>query len=933
MDKTKTIIAQTVVLIFICNACLSEMPPAGAELSVPASDRAVSTLSIAADGIQPESPPPAAEPTADIAVSAPKGATDKAEIEANASAFATEDDVLTPNSRKAASPSESRGVRALARPNDGLFAAQRYLEQIHATEAWDVVHENRAITIAVIDTGVDLNHPDLKANLVGGVNLLDRSKAPQDDNGHGTKVAGVIAAVGNNGVGTTGLLWSAKVMPIKALDSTGFGDEDKLVEGIRYAVDHGAKIVVLSVGLYRYSQELRSAAEYAENKGVLLVAATGNDGKELKQKMQIKYPAANPTVIAVGGITPNNEIEEESNGGSEIDIVAPWQVYTTAVGGGYKFEQGTSMAAPQVAAVAALILAKNPAMKPYQVRNLLRQTAEDVAAPGWDSRTGYGLLRADRALTTEPSDDIYESNNSRDRAKPLPLGKMISAALAGGTDPDWFYIDSPYDGTVQLSLTTIDLPASIKLTHFVGNRAEGKTYANVQNKTTSLIMKKGRNHIHIQLTDTKSKSNVQYKLTPIFQISPDPFEDNDKQYQAFALPARSQKIKGTFHRDNDQDWYSITFDKKGTLRVMVDTDTVRIDPLIEIQGKGTKLTIIDNAREGEAEESEVISVLPGKYYIRVANSIAQKPNAVNGEYSLTIDYLTQYTDPNEPNNRAYEATTMSFGTEYTGVLNDADDRDWFKFTLAQSSYVRLNLSNIPYDRQMTLALYDKAQKPIATSKNDKTRTDLQSAKVLKAGTYYVKLTADRPFERQLYEFSVAASPLAGGYTDIHGHWAEKAITELSDRKIVNGYGDHTFDPESGITRAEAVAMIVKAFNLAKVKNLNYDDLNKQHWAYDAIMRASSAGIVQGDGDGGFAPSRLVTRVEMAVMLGNALHLKGDNDGGAPFRDVSAGHWAAPMLREMKAKGQIQGYEGDLFKPDKTASRAEFAYILLKVLIK
>lgn len=929
MDKTKTIIAQTVVLIFICNACLSDMPPAGAEPSAAATDRAVPTLSTAAEETQLPSPSPSADSTADIAASTSNVPTDKAE--ANASAY--EEDVLTPDSRKTASPAESRNVRALARPNDGLFAAQRYLEQIHATEAWDVVKENRSITIAIVDTGVDLNHPDLKANLVGGVNLLDRSKAPQDDNGHGTKVAGVIAAVGNNGIGTTGLLWSAKVMPIKALDSTGFGDEDKLVEGIRYAVDHGAKIVVLSVGLYRYSQELRSAAEYAENKGVLLVAATGNDGKDLKQKMQIKYPAANPTVLAVGGLTANNEIEEESNGGSEIDIVAPWQVYTTAVGGGYKFEQGTSMAAPQVAAVAALILAKNPAMKPYQVRNLLRQTAEDVSTPGWDSRTGYGLLRADRALTVAPSDDIYEKNNSRDRAKPLPLGKMISAALAGGADPDWFYIDSPYDGTVQLSITTVDLPASIKLTHYAGNRAEGKTYANVQNKTTSIIMKKGKNYIHIQLADSKSKANIKYKLTPIFQIAPDPFEDNDKQYQAFQLPARSQKIKGTFHRDNDQDWYSITFDKKGTLRVMVDTDTVRIDPLIEIQGKGTKLTIIDNAREGEAEESDVIPVLPGKYYIRVANAIAQKPSAVNGEYSLTIDYLTQYTDPNEPNDRAYEAVTMSFGTEYAGVLNDADDRDWFKFTLAQPSYVRFNLSNIPYDRQMTLALYDKAQKPIATHKNVKTNTELQTAKVLKAGTYYVKMTADRPFERQLYGFTVTASPLAGGYTDINGHWAEKAITELSNRKIVTGYGDHTFEPDGGITRAEAVAMIVKAFNLPKGKNISYDDLNKQHWAYDAIMRASSEGIVQGDGDGGFAPSRLVTRVEMAVMIGNALHLKGDANGGAPFRDVAANHWAAPMLREMKAKDKIKGYEGDVFKPDKTASRAEFAYILLLVLNK
>jgi len=292
-------------------------------------------------------------------------------------------------------------IDLLAAPDDELFINQNYLQQIHANEAWDMTTENMSMTVAIVDTGIDLEHPDLQGNLIPGANLINYGQLPQDDHGHGTNVAGVLAARGNNQIGVSGLLWNARIMPIKALNGEGEGEEDKLGEGILYAVDHGAKIIVLSVGLIRFSPFLKEVSEYAADKGVLLIAAAGNEGSV------VRYPAAFSTVFAVGSAGSDNRVMLESNYGPEIDIVAPWSVYTTAMGGGYIYNQGTSMSAPQVAGAAALLWSQHPEMQPNEIRNHLRQTTEDIESEGWDPYSGYGLLRADLALQNVYNNDMY----------------------------------------------------------------------------------------------------------------------------------------------------------------------------------------------------------------------------------------------------------------------------------------------------------------------------------------------------------------------------------------------------------------------------------------------------------------------------------------------------------------------------------------------
>lgn len=826
-------------------------------------------------------------------------------------------------------------VSMMRAPNDPHYKQQKYLKDIQIETAWDQVTQNTNITIGVVDTGVDLNHSDLRANLVNGANLINPGEPPQDDNGHGTSVAGVIGAVGNNRLGTSGILWNTKIMPIKALDQSGAGDEDKLGQGILYAVDHGAKIVVLSVGLYRYSSYLAQIVQYAEDHGVLLVAATGNDGALLGDKASVKYPAAYPDVLAVGGTQDLKSAEPRSNKGPEVDVVAPWHVTTTALGGGYTEDEGTSMAAPQAAGVAAMILAKYPNYKPYQIRNLIRQSAQDLGVTGWDAGTGYGLLRADRALLVKPKDDIYEENGGRDSAKPFPIDTSLTATLTG-SDEDWYVVNAPYDGTLTLQTQLLHGASAMQVAYYYGSRADGIKKTNVKNGTLQLALKKGKTFIQLKL-ESSAASGITYNLSSRFIIYSDPYEVNNKQYQAYTLPSRSQQVVGTFHQTGDEDWYAFRVTGTGTLHLSLNSDTARIDPAMEISGPHMRTITVDSFGEDTASPEQVTlpELAAGQYYIRVYNAIASNASAVAGQYKLAIQFETHYTDPNEPNDKSYQAVTTRMDTDYLGVFDTKADADWFKFTLNKQSYVELSISSIPSNRIVTMEVLDSREKQQYTLSNSLGSTTLKSARALGAGTYLVKLTANQAFNTQFYQFRVYAKTLVAGFRDIDGHWAEQAITALTARKWIGGYDGYRFEPDRGITRAEAVSILSKAFQLPAGDKVHFTDVSTKHWAYPDIAKATKAGIVHGYQDGGFAPNRFVTRAEMVVMIGNAMKLKTDADTvrSAPFTDVSRTHWASPMLAKLVSEGKLKGYSDGSFKPERAASRAEFTAMLYDLLVK
>ncbi len=291
--------------------------------------------------------------------------------------------------------------RASIVPNDPFFASKQWGPQkINALAAWDVTTGNANSVVAVIDSGVSSTHPEFSGKILIGTNCTTDPGGTEDNNGHGTHVAGIAAAIGNNGIGIAGIAWAASILPIKVLDSTGSGTTTTIACGINFgasfALTNPTRRVVqnLSLGGPGYSQLLKDAVDSALQNNVVVIAAAGNDGKAT-----VLFPAGFPGVMAVGAITPTNDRAPFSTFGSHLSVVAPGvDIYSTAPGGSYQFMMGTSQAAPHVSGVAALIRAQNPGLTPAQVRSQIEQTATRLGGSSFNPQFGWGLVNAAAAV-------------------------------------------------------------------------------------------------------------------------------------------------------------------------------------------------------------------------------------------------------------------------------------------------------------------------------------------------------------------------------------------------------------------------------------------------------------------------------------------------------------------------------------------------------
>jgi len=293
--------------------------------------------------------------------------------------------------------------------NDPSLSQQWSIPKMKVDAAWDTTKGDASVIIAVIDTGVDVDHPDLMSNLVSGYNTINDTTDADDDNNHGTHVAGIAAGIVDNNVGISGIAGKSKIMPIKAMGSNGTGQMSDVIEGIYWAADHGAKVINMSLGFAAPSapQSLQDAVDYAYNKGVVVIAAAGNDNVGTP-----RYPAALNHVIAVAATDSSDKKASFSNYGSHIDVAAPGvNIYSTIRDGQYGMMNGTSMATPNVSGVVALILANNPNLTPAQVESLLASTATDLGALKKDSIFGYGLVNAFAALTGKVATEAPAANN------------------------------------------------------------------------------------------------------------------------------------------------------------------------------------------------------------------------------------------------------------------------------------------------------------------------------------------------------------------------------------------------------------------------------------------------------------------------------------------------------------------------------------------
>ncbi len=297
-------------------------------------------------------------------------------------------------------------------PNDPSYPLQWHYPVMNLPQAWDYTVGSRSVVVAVIDSGFSINHPDLTGVFTAGYNFIDNnsnvSEPMTSDDSHGTHVAGTIAALSNNGIGVAGVTWGG--FGISMIPIRGIKDSATLISSLLYAVDHGAKIINMSLGGPAGTSALHDAIKYADRNGVVMVAAAGNNGDG-----NILYPAKYAETIAVGAVWEDGSTIKRSDYscyGPELDVVAPggWMtsytdpngVYSTGwtpSGDNYMYMQGTSMAAPHVTGLVALLMGAG-LTDPDDIRQTLRNTATDLGAAGRDDFYGYGLVNAEAALAS-----------------------------------------------------------------------------------------------------------------------------------------------------------------------------------------------------------------------------------------------------------------------------------------------------------------------------------------------------------------------------------------------------------------------------------------------------------------------------------------------------------------------------------------------------
>jgi subtilisin len=270
------------------------------------------------------------------------------------------------------------------------------VQQISAPRAWDY-SMGKGMKVAVIDTGIDFNHSDLKPNYVGGVSFVPGTSSPMDDQGHGTHCAGTIAAA-FTGSGVLGVAPMASLYAVKVLDQAGSGQFSWIIAGIDWAIQQGIHIISMSLGGPAAPTALKTMCDTAWSKGLLVVAAAGNeniDDPVPPAASNVGFPGKYKSVIAVSAIDSSNLVATFSSRGPEVDVATPGvNVLSTRLGGGTTTMSGTSMACPHVAGLAALAWGSHRFSKNEQIWNLIASTVDNLGAPGWDLLYGYGRVNA-----------------------------------------------------------------------------------------------------------------------------------------------------------------------------------------------------------------------------------------------------------------------------------------------------------------------------------------------------------------------------------------------------------------------------------------------------------------------------------------------------------------------------------------------------------
>ncbi|KRE91148.1 hypothetical protein ASG89_34475 [Paenibacillus sp. Soil766] len=502
---------------------------------------------------------------------------------------------------------------------NSLIENNDFLELIHLPRAMQG-NCSKNIVIGVVDSGLNYIPKVFKGYIINdGKNMVEDNNDLSDSLGHGTAVASIIAMM---------LKYSnsqcIKIMPVKVISTTGGTQAETLAKGIEYAIDKKVNIILMSLGLDDDSILVSVAVKKAEENNILVIAPTGNEGKNT-----IKFPAAYPTVVAVGGIDRDGKVNNLSNFGEQVDVVAPWHV--EALWNNQMLQLGgTSFAAPQVAVLGAIILS-NKIIPPAKLRNIIKRTSQNESGVTWSEHSGYGLINVKDALALLLSEsEIMELYNTKEKSRILPIGKMEDDTITLGSEY-WYLVRIAYSGEI---IFTYDQP-NLNLEQSLFD-STGRLIPLHENHAEVLA---GDYYYLIKMSESETHSidQVSYSLVANFVIGKDAYEGtvgNDSMENAFFLEDVNNTYLGNFSRTDDHDFFKINFKVDSTVRINISVNTARIDPACLLFYRGREEEI-DNGSAGDPEEIELQVHSGDNLGFELYNKL-NLSSAASGEYKIEV---------------------------------------------------------------------------------------------------------------------------------------------------------------------------------------------------------------------------------------------------------------------------------------------------------
>ncbi|MDQ0428416.1 subtilisin family serine protease/predicted nucleic acid-binding Zn-ribbon protein [Planomicrobium stackebrandtii] len=785
-------------------------------------------------------------------------------------------------------------------PNDPYFNYYQYHHtNIETERAWDKTMGSSDVVVAVLDQGFDINHQDL-ANQIVSPHFTSDTGFSVDD--HGTHVAGIIGSSIDNYAFGTGVAPQTSIMPIDVFEGETAYTSD-VIEGIYQAVWSGADIINMSLGSYTYNTSYNNAIQYAYQSGLVIVASAGNDSSS-----QTRYPAAYDNVISVGSTDSSNYQSYFSNYGYDVDIVAPGSsIYSTLPYNSGGWMSGTSMAAPVVSGVAALVLANEPDLTNDEVVTRLLTTTKDLGAYGKDYYYGNGLVNARQALKIvdipSPAVDEIQDNSTS-------ISGYLSFEIDNGTvivrDQAGTIISSQ-EGYSSYSYFEMEIPKQIAGTRLYvsvmdanGNESEAteRVVVDATSPDKPIVQK-----VTDQSTSITGTAEANSELTILA---------NDAIINTIQVNGNGHFESSIERLAAGTELVLYVMDDAGNISestyTTVTDATPPAKPVVDkVIAGAVKVT-------GTAEAGSTVKVISKG--VLLGEAVA----ASNGAYSIAV--AKQQTGTALSVTATDSAGNVSSARE-TGVVDGTAPALSFENKVTHHSTRIIGTAEAA-----SIVSVKNGSTTIGTATTDSKGSYEVNIKKQKVGTNLSITAMDADGNSSA---AISVTVVDGNFPDLKVvHWALDEIMYLGDDQIIGGYPNGGFQPDKDTTRAEAAKMLALALDLPiEDVSSGYKDVPDKHWGKNYIAAVTKAGLFTGNPDGTFAPNDVLKRSEMAKVISIAYEL--DASDKNHFNDVKAGHWAKGYISGLYENGITTGFPDETFRPGASTTRAEYSVFLARAM--